>query len=98
MAAESAAEKARFDKLALEEVNTDRTRLGIFDPDAAVIEANRKRKEDMEKPDDEGTVDPRVGVFYQDREKRSASWFGWLNWKTGEAKQVEAQQSKEAKS
>ena len=82
----------------MEKANTDRSRVGIYDPDASVVEANRRRKEEMEKPEDVGSLDPRVGVFYRDRgeNKSGSSWFGWLNWKTGEQKQVEAQ-AKEGK-
>jgi hypothetical protein len=98
IAAEAAATKAVEERLALEKANTDRTRVGIFDPNAAVVDANMRRKEEMNQPDDESTLDPRVGVFYRDKgEKKESSWFGWLNWKTGEAKQVEAEQAKQAK-
>lgn len=71
--------------------------MGIFDPDSSVVEANRRRIEEMGKPEDEGSMDPRVGVFYRDRgeNKSGSSWFGWLNWKTGEQKQVDAQATKE---
>jgi len=50
----------------------------------------------MENPEDERSLDPRVGVFYRNKEenKSGSTWFGWLNWKTGEQKQVEAHQVK----
>lgn len=101
LAAEAAAVKAKEERLALERENTDRTRVGIFDPDVKVVEENRRRKEEMENPDDEESLDPRIGVFYRGREGKggssSSSWFGWMNWKTGEQKQVEAAQTEEAK-
>jgi hypothetical protein len=100
VAAEAAAAKAVQDRLELEKANTDRTRVGIYDPDPKIVETNQKRKEEMKRPDDEATLDPRVGVFYRTRgEKSGSSWFGWLNWKTGEQKQAEAaQDSREGKS
>lgn len=98
IAAEAATAKAVEERLASEKANTDRTRVGIFDPKSTIVEANRRREEEMNQPDDEATLDPRVGVFYRDRgEKKESSWFGWLNWKTGETKQVEAEQVKQAK-
>ena len=99
VAAELARVKAEEDRLVLEKANTDRSRVGIYDPDASVVEANRRRKEEMAKPEDETSLDPRVSVFYRDggkENKSGSSWFGWLNWKTGEQKQVEAQ-AKEGK-
>ena len=64
------------------------------------MQENRLRKEEMEKAEDEGQLDPRVGVFYRGKEGKgeaSPSWFGWLNWKTGEQKQAKPEQAKEAK-
>jgi len=89
-AEEAAAIKAEQDRLALEAANTDRTRIGIFDPSDEVVEANRRRLEEMQKVEDEKTLDPRVSVFYRDAGEKKNSWFGWVNWKTGEQKQVEA--------
>ena len=90
LATETEKIKAEHDRLELERTNTDITRVGIFDPEEKIVEANRRRKEEMEQPEDEKNLDPRVGVFYRGREKSESSWFGWLNWKTGEKKQVEA--------
>src|SRR5208282_239884 len=102
LAVEAAAIKAEQERLSLEKENTDRTRVGVFDPDSKVVEANIRRKEEMNQPEDEGSLDPRVGVFYrggkkEDSSSSSSSWFGWMNWKTGEQKQVEAAQAKEEK-
>src|SRR5271163_28356 len=52
-AEEAAAIKAEQDRLALEAANMDRTRIGIFDPSDEVVEANRRRLEEMQKVDDE---------------------------------------------
>ena len=73
--------------------------MGIFDPDESVIERNRRRKKQMEQIEDEKTMDPRVGVFYRGNEGKSrlSSWFSWFNWKTGEEKQVEAEQANTSK-
>jgi hypothetical protein len=90
VAAEKAAAKAEEDRLAMEKANTDATRVGIFDVDPAIAEANRRQREEMEKIEDEKTLDPRVGVFYRDRGEKKNSWFGWWNVKSGEEKQVEA--------
>jgi hypothetical protein len=89
-----AAEKAEQEKVALEQANTDRTRVGIFDPDPEVVARNRRQREEMEKVEDETAMDPRVNIFYRNSEEKSglSSWFGWLNWKTGEQKQAEAQE------
>ena len=97
--AAEAAKRAEEERLALEQANTDRTRVGIFDPDKSVIERNRRRKEQMEQIEDEKTMDPRVGVFYRGNEGKSrlSSWFSWLDWKTGEEKQVEAEQANRSK-
>jgi hypothetical protein len=88
------AEKAEAERLALEAANTDRTRVGIFDVDAETAERNRRRREEERKVEKEGTLDPRVGVFYRARDgeekTEKGSWFGWMNWKSGEQKQVEA--------
>ena len=100
IAAKEAARKAEEERLALEAANTDRTRIGIFDPDKSVIERNRRKKEEMEKVMDEKTMDPRVNVFYRKTgEEKSglASWFSWFNTKTGEQKQVEAEQGNASK-
>ena len=85
VASEIARVKAEEERLALEKTNTDRSRVGIYDPDPSVVEANRRRREEMEKPEDEQSLDPRIGVFYRNKgeSKSSTSWFGWLNWKTG---------------
>ena len=98
VASEIARVKAEEERLASEKTNTDRSRVGIYDPDPSVVEANRRRREEMEKPEDEQSLDPRIGVFYRNKgeSKSSTSWFGWLNWNTGEHKQVEAQ-TKEVK-
>jgi hypothetical protein len=101
LAVEAAAIKAEQERLALEKENTDRTRVGVFGPDSKVVEANRQRKEEMNQPEDKASLDPRVGVFYRGGKKEDSSsswsWFGWMNWKTGEQKQVEATQAKEEK-
>jgi len=84
----------------LEAAHTDRTRIGIFDPDKSVIERNRRKKEEMEKVMDEKTMDPRVNVFYRKTgEEKSglSSWFSWFNTKTGEQKQAEAEQGNASK-
>jgi hypothetical protein len=96
VALEVAVKKAEEDRLALEAENTDRTRVGIFDPSNQVVEANLRRMEEMRKIEDEGNLDPRVGVFYRNKEK-SGSWFSWMTWKTGEQRQVEVEQSKQSK-
>jgi hypothetical protein len=70
--------RAEEERLLLEEKNVDRTRIGIFEPDAKVVMENKRRLEMMNQPVDEKTLDPRVGIFQRDREK-SGSWFGWLN-------------------
>jgi hypothetical protein len=84
----------------LEEENMDRTRVGIYAPADDIVEANRRRIEEMKKVEDEAALDPRVGVFYRGEKKTGSSWFGWLTGKTGEEKQVEAarEAQKEAKS
>jgi hypothetical protein len=93
--AQESARKAEEERLALEQANTDRARVGIFDPDPAVVERNRRRREEMEKLEDEKSMDPRVNVFYRNSKEQSgfSSWFGWLNWKTGEEKQLEAERA-----
>ena len=72
----------------------DRTRIGIFDVDAETAERNRRQREEEQKVEEEGKLDPRVGVFYRGRGERkdggAGGWFGWLGWKSGEQKQVEA--------
>ena len=91
--AQEAARRAEEERLALEQANTDRTRVGIFDPDPEVIERNRRRQEEMQNIEDEKTMDPRVNVFYRKAEEKSgSSWFSWFTGKTGEQKQVEAEQ------
>ena len=98
VAKESARVKAVEDRLALEEANTDRARVGIFDPSEEEVEANRRRMEEAERGEDEGALDPRIGVFAraattgeEKKEGSSVSWLGWLSsWKSGEQKQVEA--------
>jgi len=93
LAAEAAAKKAEEDRLALERENMDRTRVGIYDPAEDVVAANRRRREEMEKVEDEKSLDPRVGVFYRDvGERKRESWFSWI-WKSGEEKQVEAEKA-----
>jgi hypothetical protein len=98
IATEMAAKKAEEGRLRLEQQNTDRTRVGVFDPDVKIVEENRRRKEEMQKPEEEGQLDPRVSVFYRRREGKgeasSSSWFGWMNWKTGEQKESKAEPAK----
>ena len=90
--AEERREKEKEKLLRMEKENMDRTRIGIFDPDPAVIEQNRRRKEEMERIEDEETLDHRVDVFR--RTAQDKSWFNWL-FKTGEQKQVEQQQQQQ---
>jgi hypothetical protein len=70
----------------------DSTRVGVFAPEDEIMEANLRRIEEMNKVEDEATLDPRVGVFYRGAKKMGSSWFGWLTGKTGEEKQVKAAQ------
>ena len=91
LVADASAKKAAQDKLELEERNTDRARVGIFDPSKEVLASNLRKTEEMEKVEDETSLDPRVGVFYRDRGEKKG-WFEWL-WKTGEKQQVEATQA-----
>jgi hypothetical protein len=75
----------------LEQENVDKSRVGVFDPRPEVVERNRRRREEMERPEDEGSLDPRVGVFYRDKgERKGKGWFDWVWGKTGEERQVEA--------
>jgi hypothetical protein len=78
--------------LRLEQENVDRTRVGVFDPPAEVVERNRRRREEMARTEDEASLDPRVGVFYRDKGEggRGRGWFDWVWGKTGEERQVEA--------
>jgi hypothetical protein len=90
VAAEIAVVKAEEERLALEKANVDAARVGIYDPAESVVEMNRRRREEMERVEDERTLDPRVGVFYRDTGDKKAKWFEWWNWKSGEEKQAEA--------
>jgi hypothetical protein len=86
-----AAQKAEKEQLRLERENVDRTRVGVFDPAPEVVERNRRRRREMEQPEDEASLDPRVGVLYRDKGGRGKKgWFEWLSGKTGEERQVEA--------
>ena len=85
-------QKAEEEQLRLERENVDKTRVGVFDPDEGVVARNRRRREEMERPEDEQSLDPRVGVFYRDKgEGKRKGWFEWGWGKTGEERQVEAQ-------
>ena len=68
----------------------DRTRVGVFDPEKEVVERNQRRREEMDREEDESTLDPRVGVFYRDKGDKRREWFDWLGGKTGEERQAEA--------
>jgi len=61
--------------------------------------------EEAERGEDEGALDPRIGVFARSamtgeekKEGSSVSWFGWLSgWKRGEQKLVEAELAAQVK-
>jgi len=70
-------QKAEEEQLRLERENVDKTRVGVFDPDEGVVARNRRRREEMERPEDEQSLDPRVGVFYRDKGEGKRK--GWLS-------------------
>ena len=63
------------------------------------MEANRRRREEAEREEDEEALDPRIGVFARAattrgeiKEGSSVSWLGWLsNWRNGGRKEVDAE-------
>ena len=82
-AADIAARKAEEERLRIEAENTDRSRIGIFDPDAAIVERNRKRKEEMEQIEDGTKLDLTVSVFHRTEKKDSGSSPHGVGWAGG---------------